>query len=133
MDRRIRVLIVEDCRDTAESLAILLDRSGYETNVAANGQNALAAVGQRVPDIILLDIGLPDINGWELAKKFRAIKVLQNTMIVAISGHGRADDVEESRRAGCSMHLLKPVDFQELLEQLDGGLKKFQASAGQKV
>jgi DNA-binding response OmpR family regulator len=129
MDRPVRVLIVEDCPDTAQSLAILLDRSGYEAAVAANGRDALAAIGRRVPDIVLLDIGLPDISGWELAEKLHAIKVLQETMIVAISGHGRADDIEQSHRAGCSMHFLKPVDFQELLTQLNEGLMNFRAAA----
>jgi len=128
MDRPIRVLIVEDCADTAQSMAMLLDRSGYATAVAATGAGALSAVGLRVPDIILLDIGLPDLNGWDLAEKLRAIKVLKETMIVALSGHGRADDVERSRRAGCAMHLLKPVDFNELLIRLREGLEIFRSA-----
>jgi DNA-binding response OmpR family regulator len=129
MDRPVRVLIVEDCPDTAQSMALLLERSGYATALAATAAQALKAVGERVPDIILLDIGLPDLNGWELAERLRAIKVLQETMIVALSGHGRADDVERSRRAGCAMHLLKPVDFNELLANLRHGLENYRAHA----
>jgi CheY-like chemotaxis protein len=129
MERPIRVLIVEDCPDTAQSMALLLERSGYATALAGTAAQALTAVGQRVPDIILLDLGLPDLNGWELAERLRAIKVLQETMIVALSGYGRADDVERSRRAGCAMHLLKPVDFNELLTKLNHGLEDFRAHA----
>jgi DNA-binding response OmpR family regulator len=129
MERPVRVLIVEDCADTAQSMSMLLDRVGYATAIAATGAGALLAVSQRVPDIILLDIGLPDLNGWDLAEKLRDIKVLKETMIVALSGHGRADDVERSLRAGCAMHLLKPVDFDVLLSRLREGLESFRESA----
>jgi len=106
-----RVLIVEDNLDTAESLAMLLTSSGSDVRVVHDGPTALAAALAYQPDVVLLDIGLPGCNGYEVAKQMREQPILKNLMLVAMTGYGQESDLLRSRSAGFDHHLVKPVDF----------------------
>ena len=108
--RPMRLLVADDNVDFATSLAELLRGLGHTVEVVHDGAAALAAAKRQPPDAALLDIGMPHLNGYELARKLRAERELDGTLLVAITGWGQASDREEAMRAGFDHHLTKPVD-----------------------
>jgi len=109
-----RVLVVDDNRDAAESLAMLLRHLGAEVTVAFNGPDALAAVAAHQPSIVLLDIGMPGMDGYEVARQIRAQPQWRDLTLIALTGWGQEDDRERSRQAGFDHHLIKPADMTAL-------------------
>lgn len=118
-DHRWRVLVVDDNEDAAATLTMLLELSGYETREARDGLQALAIAREFEPQIGLLDIGLPLIDGHELARRLRRMPGGEHLVLVALSGWGQAPDREASAAAGFDAHLVKPADPQVLLDLLD--------------
>ena len=122
VDRRgRRVLVVDDSRDSAESLALLLELKGHEVRVALDGPAALEAARGFLPEIVLLDIGLPGMDGYEVARRLRAGRDGidgEGMLLVALTGYGQDEDRRRSREAGFDHHLVKPVDFDELARVL---------------
>jgi CheY-like chemotaxis protein len=116
--KRRRVLIVEDNRDSAESLRMLLDLSGYEVEVAHTGRAGVEAAARFRPHVVVCDIGLPELDGYGVARALRQRPETADVRLIAVTGYGRTEDIEKARRAGFNEHLTKPVDPQELLEQL---------------
>ena len=114
-----RVLIVDDNVDAADSLAALLQAQGHATCVAYNGSEALVRTEAFRPDVSLIDIGLPGMNGYELAKRLRRRSGSGRQRLIALSGYAQPDDREYSQRAGFDAHLVKPVDL-AVLEQALG-------------
>ena len=115
-----RVLVVDDNVDAAETMALLLEALGYKPSVAHGGLSAIEAVKAQDPDVVLLDIGLPDLNGHEVARRLRA-EMINPPPLIAITGYGQASDRDTSLEAGFRAHLTKPVDVDKLtalLEQL---------------
>ncbi|WP_337174584.1 ATP-binding protein [Paludisphaera sp.] len=110
----IRVLVVDDNRDSANTLSRLLELDGHEVHTSYNGADALAAAAASPPDAILLDLGLPDKNGYEIAEEMRARPELADAMIVALTGWGQPEDRRRSREAGFDHHMVKPVDMRAL-------------------
>lgn len=108
-----RVLLVEDSPDVAESFAMLLRTLGHEVRVAPDGAGALDAAREFRPDVVLLDIGLPDMDGYEVARCLRA-EYAQTLRLVALTGYGQEEDRRRAREAGFDQHLLKPVKVEEL-------------------
>lgn len=121
---RERVLIVDDNRDAADSLAMLLGFEGQEVEVAYSASSALDKARAKVPAIAFLDLGMPEIDGFELARRFRAHPVLKDTRLVALTGWGQPADQQRTRDAGFDHHLVKPVHPDALLsvwsELVDG-------------
>lgn len=113
-----RVLIVDDNIDAANSLAQLLKFKGHHTSAVYNAREALAVAGSFAADVILLDIGLPDMNGYEVAKQLRENR--QASMIVALTGYGQAEDIQRAREAGFDNHVTKPVALEDLERMLEG-------------
>ena len=111
-----RVLIVDDNRDSASTLAILLRQAGYETAVAYDGLSGAKVAHTFQPEVALLDIGLPGIDGYTLAQRLRSSQDLKNTLLVAVSGYGQPDDRRRSQEAGFDHHLVKPINSQQLLQ-----------------
>ena len=105
-----RVLVVDDNVDGAMMLATMLGLSGHVTRTAFTGQEALATGAEFHPEIVFLDIGLPGMNGYEVAQHFRATPVLKGALLVALTGWGSEDDRRRSREAGFDLHLTKPVE-----------------------
>jgi PAS domain S-box-containing protein len=105
-----RILVVEDNEDSAESLALLLRLAGHTTHNAYDGLEAMEAAATFRPDVILLDIGLPKLNGYEVARKIREQPWGQAVVLVALTGWGQEEDRRRSREAGFNHHLTKPVD-----------------------
>ena len=113
-----RVLVVDDNEDAAESLAALLRIFGHEVGVALDGEQALALAPELRPDIVLLDLGMPRMDGHEVARRMRAAPWGGAMKIVALSGFGDSSDRDRSLEAGCDDHLVKPVsptDLQSIL------------------
>ena len=97
---------------------MLLELFGHEARVCYTGPEGLQAAREWRPDVILCDIGLPGMSGYEVARAVRQDPDTAGVLLIAVTGYGRAEDVEKSRRAGFNQHLTKPVDPQELLENL---------------
>jgi signal transduction histidine kinase len=109
---QLKVLIADDNNDALETLALLLEMAGHDVIKATDGQAALDAAAAHRPDIALLDIGMPILNGCEVAKSIRATEWGHGVMLVAVSGWGQHDDVQRSSAAGFNLHLVKPIDFE---------------------
>jgi CheY-like chemotaxis protein len=109
-----RVLLVEDNVDAADALAELLRMWGHEVEVVHDGASAVAKAGEARPDVVLLDIGLPGMDGYQVAGALRALPDLQGALLVALTGYGQEADRRRSAAAGFDHHLVKPVDLDEL-------------------
>ena len=109
-----RILIVDDNRDAAESIRLLLKMWGHEVQVAHDAATALATARSLRPDIVLLDIGLPGLSGYELAPRLRQEASLDRALMIAISGYATDEDRKKSREAGIAHHFAKPMDPDEL-------------------
>jgi PAS domain S-box-containing protein len=113
-DSKLRILVVDDNRDAAESLAMMLKLWGHETSTAFDGLAAQDAAEAFRPDVILLDIGMPVLNGYDACRRLRTRDWARQVAIVALTGWGQEDDRQRSREAGFDHHLVKPVDTAEL-------------------
>jgi PAS domain S-box-containing protein len=107
----LRLLVVDDNVDAAQSLAMLLKASGHDVQTAEDGPAALEAALNHRPNVVLLDIGLPGLDGYTVAKRMRQHPVFQNVVLVATTGYGQEADRHRSRAAGFDHHLVKPVDY----------------------
>lgn len=121
-----RVLVVDDNVDSAEMIALLLSMDGYEVEYVHDGLAALRAAERFQPDVVILDIGLPELDGHEVARRLRQDPRLGNKRLIALSGYGQAADREKSRAAGFDEHLVKPI----ALDELRGAMSR--QSAGQR-
>jgi signal transduction histidine kinase/CheY-like chemotaxis protein len=113
-----RILVVEDNRDSAESMATLLRLTGNEATVASDGEEAIAAAEKQRPDVILLDIGLPKLNGYDVCRRIRGNPWAKDIFIIALTGWGQKEDRRKSAEAGFDGHLVKPVEHGELMRLL---------------
>ena len=118
MQPSLRILVVDDLRDLTDSLARLIGLWGHEAIVAYAGPGALDAASTNPPDVVILDIGLPRMDGYELARRLRQLPGMADALFVAITGYGRAADVQRCKEAGIDCHFLKPVDPAELKQLL---------------
>ena len=109
-----RVLVVDDDLDTAQSMVRLLRLMGHEVEFAINGIAALGIAQRFLPQVVLLDIGLPDSRGWDVARQLRRIPDLAGARILAITGRTSLDDARRSLDSGCDEHLRKPLSPDEL-------------------
>jgi two-component system, sensor histidine kinase len=120
--RPTRVLVVEDNLDAALTLADLLGIWGYEVSTVHDGLSAVETAPRFRPDVVLLDIGLPGIDGYEVARRLRRRPELAGLLIVAVTGYGQESDRQRSREAGFDHHLVKPVDLETLRRLLKGAV-----------
>lgn len=111
-----RLLLIEDNDGIRKMLSRSLELRGFVVDTAATGRLGLETMQSSPPDIAIIDIGLPDINGYELARRVREIPEFKNLLLVAVTGYGRDDDRRQSRDAGFDLHLVKPINPTELLE-----------------
>ncbi|HSO00529.1 MAG TPA: ATP-binding protein, partial [Candidatus Nanopelagicales bacterium] len=112
----LQVLVVDDNLDAAESLEAMLHDLGHAVTLAHDGPTALATAAASAPDLILLDIGLPGMDGYEVVRRLRAQPAFTGTRIVAVSGYGQAEDLRRSAEAGFDQHLIKPANARVLAE-----------------
>ena len=115
---KLRILLIDDNADVSESLALLLQLEGHEVDTADCGLKGIEKAQAFRPQVVLLDIGLPDISGYEVARRLRELPETRQAFLVAISGYGQSEDLEQSKSAGFDRHLLKPVDPSRLSDLL---------------
>ena len=111
-------MVVDDNVDAAESLAMMLELDGHSVIRAHDGAAAIAIAGSERPSVMLLDIGLPDIDGYELARRLRALPEVDNALLIAVTGYGQAEDRRRAEDAGFDRYLMKPVEFESLRSML---------------
>jgi CheY-like chemotaxis protein len=116
-----RVLVVDDNRDSAESLALILSLQGHESRCVHDGREALSTGGTYEPDVVILDIGMPGLNGYETARLIRAQPWGRDVTLIAVTGWGRPDDKRRAEEAGFDHHLVKPVELDSLAAVLGRG------------
>lgn len=115
----IRLLLIEDNLDSARTLSRLLHRWGHEVRIAHDGVRGLQEALVFHPEVILLDIGLPGLDGYEVARRLRSDPVTANALVIALTGYGQAEDRRLALEAGCDFHLVKPVDIDQLQNTID--------------
>jgi CheY-like chemotaxis protein len=108
------VLVVDDNRDFADTLARMLRSLGHEMRLEYDGLAGLAASRTFRPDIAFLDIGMPGLNGYDLARRLRAFPSTSGIVLIAVTGWGKSDDRERSREAGFDEHVVKPLEIERL-------------------
>ena len=116
---RRRLLIVDDNRDFVSSLAALLKEFGHDVRIANDGHTAIKAAAVHAPDAVLLDIGLPGMNGYEVARRLRGSSALSGVTLVAVSGYGHEENRRRAREVGFDHYLVKPIDAAELINIID--------------
>jgi len=112
--KSLKILIIDDNRDLAEIICELIGFLGYETESAHNGTDGIAKARELQPDVIICDIGLPDMSGYEVAKMIRKDDEFKDTFLIALSGYAQPEDIEKSKAAGFDRHLAKPVSLETL-------------------
>lgn len=107
---RMRVLLVEDHAETARTVSWLLNQAGHDVEVAHDGETAVSAARNNPPDVVLLDLGLPGIDGYEVARQVQEQPGYKRPLLVAVSGHSEAEARQRCEEAGIDLHLVKPVE-----------------------
>jgi CheY-like chemotaxis protein len=116
----LRILIVDDNRDGADSLGMLLRIMGNDIRTAYDGQEGVDVAGEFQPEVILFDIGMPKLNGYEACRSIREQSWGKGVVLIAVTGWGQDDDRRRSHEAGFDHHMVKPVDPKALMEMLAG-------------
>ncbi len=113
-----KILLVEDQEDIRFSLATRLKNRGYDVVVAADGAEGVAQALKEIPDLILMDLELPEIDGWEATRRLKAQTTTQHVPIIALTVHATSGDRKEALEAGCDDHDIKPIEFPRLLSKI---------------
>jgi two-component system, chemotaxis family, CheB/CheR fusion protein len=113
-----RVLVVDDNQDSADSLRMLLELEGHAVESVYTANSALERAAAYRPEVVLLDLGLPGIDGYEVGRRMKALPGLEGVRLVALTGFGQPEDQKRSRSAGFEGHLVKPVEFALLRQAL---------------
>ncbi len=108
--RRFRILVVDDNHDSALSMAMMLQIMGHDTRTAHDGESAVSTAETFLPEVVLLDIGLPKLNGYEVAQRIREQDWGQSMFLIAVTGWGQDEDRQRSREVGLNLHMVKPVE-----------------------
>lgn len=108
--RRFKILVVDDNHDSALSLSMMLSIMGHETRTAHDGESAVATAESFLPEVVLLDIGLPKLNGYEVAQRIREQAWGANMFLIAVTGWGQDEDRQRSSEVGLNVHMVKPVE-----------------------
>ena len=119
---RFKILVVDDNHDSALSMAMMLSIMGHDTRTAHDGESAVATAETFLPDVVLLDIGLPKLNGYEVAQRIREKAWGESMYLIAVTGWGQDEDRQRSTEVGLNQHMVKPVE-PAALEKLLAGLR----------
>jgi two-component system, cell cycle response regulator DivK len=119
-----KILMVEDNEENRDSLSRRLQRRGYAIVTAADGNAGLAMAQSEKPDLILMDMNMPELDGWEATRQIKATEELRDIPVLALTAHALAGDRERALEVGCADYHTKPVDFSKLLAQIEAILQK---------
>jgi CheY-like chemotaxis protein len=117
-DQRLSVLVVDDIADAADSLALLLELHGHRVRTAYDGPSALEVAGANATDVVFIDLAMPGMDGWKLARLLREEAGANQPFVVALSGFAGPEYVRRSGEAGIDLHLVKPVEAEKLVDIL---------------
>jgi len=123
-----KILLVEDNEENRDMLSRRLTRRGYEVVIATDGGQGVAMAQSEIPDLILMDMDLPVLNGWEATRQLKAAPATQAIPIIALTAHAMVGDREKAVEAGCDDYDTKPIEFQRLLGKIEAFLSKEAAS-----
>jgi CheY-like chemotaxis protein len=119
-----KILLIEDNEQNRDALSRRLQRQGYTIVIAVDGKEGIAVAQSDLPDVILMDLNLPEVDGWEATRRLKAAPETQAIPIMAMTAHAIAGDRERALEAGCNDYHAKPVDFPQLLTQIEALLRK---------
>jgi CheY-like chemotaxis protein len=119
-----RILVVEDDMDNLELVCFLLEQAGFEILQARDGRKGLDLAFSQHPDMVLMDLSIPEIDGWKVARQLKDTPETQNILIVALTGHTAPGDRKKALEAGCDGYITKPLDIPEFVEAVTGYLSK---------
>jgi len=119
-----KILLVEDNEMNRDMLSRRLERRGYQVVIAVDGEQGVAMARLEAPDLILMDMSLPVLDGWEAARRLKAAPETQAILVIALTAHAMVGDREKAIAAGCDDYDTKPVEFQRLLEKIEAILGK---------
>ena len=119
-----KILLVEDNEMNRDMLSRRLQRQGYDVSIAVNGKEALGKVSEVSPDLILMDLSLPEMDGWEATRRLKADSSTKQIPIIVLTAHALKTDREGAFEAGCDDYDVKPIDFQRLLKKIEAILSK---------
>jgi CheY-like chemotaxis protein len=118
-----RILLVEDNDMNRDMLSRRLERKGHQVTIATDGQQAIDMVSSDKPDLVLMDMSLPVIDGWEATRRLKASEATRPIPIIALTAHAMAEDERKAREAGCDDYDTKPIELPRLLEKIDALLR----------
>jgi CheY-like chemotaxis protein len=119
-----KILLVEDNEMNRDMLSRRLERRGYRVAIALDGEQGVSMAGSEAPDLVLMDMSLPVLDGWEAARRLKAVPETRAIPIIALTSHAMVGDREKAIDAGCDDYDTKPVEFQRLLEKIETILAK---------
>ena len=122
-----KILIVEDNEENRDSLSRRLQRRGFEVVMADGGKLGVSMAQSEKPDLILMDMNMPDLDGWEATRQIKAIEGFGEVSVLALTAHALAGDKERALEAGCADYHTKPIDFPKLLAQIEALLQSRKA------
>jgi two-component system, cell cycle response regulator DivK len=122
-----KILLVEDNEMNRDMLSRRLVRSGYEVVIAVEGEEGIALAGTAAPDLVLMDMSLPVLDGWEATRRLKSDPATRDIPVIALTAHAMSGDREKAREAGCDDFDTKPVEYTRLLSKIEGLLQKRKA------
>jgi len=122
-----KILLVEDNEMNRDMLSRRLARSGYEVALAVDGAQGVAMAGSEAPDLVLMDMSLPVLDGWEATRRLKADPATRGLPVIALTAHAMSGDEEKAREAGCDDFDTKPVEYTRLVAKIEGLLQKRKA------
>jgi two-component system cell cycle response regulator DivK len=124
-----RILVVEDNEENRDALTRRLQRRGFEVVIAVDGVQGVERARSEKPDLILMDMNMPELDGWEATRQIKAVPELAATPVIALTAHAMTGDRERAIGVGCTDYHTKPIEFPRLLEQIEGILQTARKSA----
>ena len=125
-----RILIVEDNMDNYELVRFVLERAGYDVFLAVNGRDGVDAARLQKPDLILMDLGLPEMDGWTASQKLKSDEATKSIPVYALSAHTLPQDRKRAMQAGCDGYVTKPIHVQSFLKIIDDTFEKINRQPG---
>jgi CheY-like chemotaxis protein len=119
-----RILVVEDNMDTYELMRFILERNGYETFLAMNGRDGISAARKQKPDLILMDMSMPEMDGWEATRRIKQDPKTSSIPLIAVTAHALPGDRQRALDVGCTEYITKPMDLSELVKIVNLTLNK---------
>ena len=119
-----RILIVEDNMDNYELMRFMLEHNSYEVFLAVNGRDGVNAAMRQMPDLILMDLSMPEMDGWDATRHIKADPATKHIRIFAVTAHALPGDRKRALEAGCDDYIVKPLDLRELVRMVDEAMKK---------